>query len=155
MKAIYPGSFDPITLGHKVIIDKAIKMFNNVVVAIGVNDKKEYFLSLEKRVELIKKIYGDNPSVEVIAYRGLTTDFCRDNNVDVIVRGVRNFLDYEYERSIANINYSLLPEVETILIMTPPEVSDISSSTVRELIYHGSNPQQFLPKDITISDILE
>lgn len=153
MKAIYPGSFDPFTLGHKAMVDKALKMFDSVVVAIGINDKKQSFLSLERRLNLIKKIYGSDSRVEIVSYRGLTVDYCKDNNIGVIIRGVRNFLDYEFERSIANINCTLASEIETVLIMTPPELSDISSSMVRELMYHGSNPMQFLPSQYNINDL--
>lgn len=153
MKAIYPGSFDPFTLGHKAMVDKALKMFDTVVVAIGINDKKQSFLTLEKRLALIKKIYGNDPRVEIIAYRGLTVDYCKANKIGVIIRGVRNFLDYEFERSIANINCTLASDIETVLIMTPPELSDISSSVVRELMYHGSDPMQFLPPQYDINDL--
>ena len=155
MKAIYPGSFDPFTLGHKAMVDKALKMFDTVVIAIGINDKKSSFLSLNRRVELINKVYGDNPRVEIISYKGLTVDYCHVNNIGVIIRGVRNFLDYEFERSISNINSTLDSNIETILIMTPPELSDISSSVVRELCYHGSDPLQFLPSEFKISDLKE
>ena len=155
MKAIYPGSFDPFTLGHKAMVDKALKMFDTIVIAIGINDKKTSFLSLNRRVELIKKIYDDNPKVEIISYSGLTIDYCRINDIGVIIRGVRNFLDYEFERSISNINSTLDSNIETILIMTPPELSDISSSVVRELCYHGSSPMQFLPDQFEISDLTE
>lgn len=154
MKAIYPGSFDPFTLGHVAMVDKALKMFDTVVVAIGTNDKKSALLSLERRLEMINRIYGNNPRVEVISYEGLTVDYCREHSIGVIVRGVRNFLDYEYERSISNINYTLSGDVETILIMTPPELSDISSSTVRELLYHKKSPMQFLPPQFLLEDFM-
>lgn len=152
MKAIYPGSFDPFTLGHKAMVDKALKMFDTVVIAIGINDKKSNFLSLEKRLEMIERVYGKNPRVEVISYRGLTVDYCNQHEIGVIVRGVRNFLDYEFERSISNVNHTLSGSVETILIMTPPELSDISSSVVRELLFHGRSPMQFLPKEFQLED---
>ena len=155
MKAIYPGSFDPFTLGHNAMVDKALKMFDTVVIAIGVNDKKSSLLSVGRRIELIKKIYGDNPKVEIISYQGLTVDYCHSNDIGVVIRGVRNFLDYEFERSISNINSTLAPDIETILIMTPPGLSDISSSVVRELLYHGNSPLQFLPDQFELSDLKE
>ncbi len=152
MKAIYPGSFDPFTLGHKAMVDKALKMFDTVIIAIGINEKKNYILPLEKRLEMINRLYKDNGKVEVVAYHGLTVDFCNKNNVGVIIRGVRNFLDFEYERSISNINHTLSSDIETLLIMTPPELSDISSSMVRELLFHGRMPYEFLPKEFTEED---
>lgn len=152
MKAIYPGSFDPFTLGHRAMVDKALKMFSTVVIAIGRNDKKSSLLSLEKRLEMISRLYGDNPQVEVVSYSGLTVDYCAKHEIGVIIRGVRNFLDYEYERSIHNVNHTLSADIETILIMTPPELSDISSSVVRELLFHGRMPQEFLPKEFSEED---
>lgn len=152
MKAIYPGSFDPFTLGHKVIVEKSLKMFGSVVIAIGINDKKSGFITVEKRIELINRIYGNDPRVEVLSYKGLTIDFCKENNIGVIIRGVRNFIDFEYERSISNINNSLSSDIDTVLILTPPEVSDISSSVVRELLFHGRMPSEFLPPEFTVED---
>lgn len=152
MKAIYPGSFDPFTLGHKAMVDKALRMFSTVVVAIGTNDKKNHLLSIDKRLEMINRLYGDEPRVEVVTYRGLTVDYCLAHDIGVVIRGVRNFLDYEFERSISNINYTLSADIETILIMTPPELSDISSSTVRELLFHDVSPMRFLPKEFTLED---
>lgn len=134
------------------MVDKALKMFDTVVIAIGINDKKSNFLTLERRLEMINRLYGSNPNVEIVAYRGLTVDYCLKNNINVIIRGVRNFLDYEFERSISNINHALAADVETVLIMTPPELSDISSSVVRELLFHGNDPTQFLPEEFSIED---
>ncbi len=154
MKAIYPGSFDPFTLGHQAMVDKALKMFDTVVIAIGINDKKSCLIPLDRRLEMINRIYGDNPNIEVVSYRGLTVDYCNENNIGVIIRGVRNFLDFEYERSISNINHTLSNQIETVLIMTPPELSDISSSMVRELLFHGRSPMQFLPREFHIDDFM-
>lgn len=152
MRVIYPGSFDPFTLGHKAMVDKALKMFDTVVIAIGINDKKSSLLTLERRLDMIKRLYGTNPRVEIVSYRGLTVDYCLEQNIHVIVRGVRNFLDYEFERSISNVNHVLANDVETILIMTPPELCDVSSSVVRELLFHGNDPMQFLPKEFSLKD---
>ncbi|MEG0500458.1 MAG: pantetheine-phosphate adenylyltransferase [Rikenellaceae bacterium] len=152
MKAIYPGSFDPFTLGHKAMVDKALKMFDAVVIAIGINDKKSNFLPLEKRLEMIRRIYEGNSKIEIISYRGLTVDYCTQHEIGVIIRGVRNFLDYEFERSISNVNHTLSDQVETILIMTPPELSDISSSVVREFLFHGKSPMHFLPEEFNLED---
>lgn len=152
MKAIYPGSFDPFTLGHKVMVEKALKMFDSVVVAVGINDKKSGFISVTKRLELINRLYDKNPRVEVVSYRGLTVDYCKENGIGVIVRGVRNFIDFEYERSISNINGQLASDIDTIMIFTPPEISDISSSVVRELLFHGKMPSEFLPSEFDVKD---
>lgn len=134
------------------MVDKSLKMFDTVVIAIGINDKKSSFLPLERRLEMIQRIYGNNPKVEIVSYRGLTVEYCKMQGIEVIIRGVRNFLDYEYERSISNVNHSLSSGIETILIMTPPDLSDISSSVVRELLFHGKSPLQFLPKEFCLED---
>lgn len=134
------------------MVDKSLKMFDTVVIAIGINDKKSNFLSLEKRLEMIHRVYGNNPKVEIVSYRGLTVEYCKMQEIEVIIRGVRNFLDYEYERSISNVNHSISSGIETILIMTPPDLSDISSSVVRELLFHGKSPLQFLPEEFCLED---
>lgn len=134
------------------MVDKSLKMFDTVVIAVGINDKKSSFLPLERRLEMIQRIYGNNLKVEIVSYRGLTVEYCKAQGIEVIIRGVRNFLDYEYERSISNVNHSLSSGIETILIMTPPDLSDISSSVVRELLFHGKSPLQFLPKEFRLED---
>lgn len=152
--ALYPGSFDPFTLGHKTIVDKSLEIFENVIIAVGVNNKKSSYFSTEKRIALIHKIYGNNPKVSVVTYEGLTSDFCKENNIKYIVRGLRNIHDFEFEREIAYINTSLNRELETIFLLTPSEYVIISSSTVREILTFGGDPMQFMPSEIDLNDLL-
>ena len=151
--AIYPGSFDPFTLGHKAIADKSLKIFDEVIIAIGYNNKKSGYYSIEKRKELINKIYCNNPNIKVIDYTGLTSDICDKYDTKHIVRGLRNIRDFEFEREIAMINNSLNSNLETLFLLTPSETSAISSSTIRELLELGANPMQFMPNELTIEDL--
>lgn len=153
--ALYPGSFDPFTLGHKTIVDKSLEIFDTVIIAVGVNNKKSSFFSTKKRIALINKVYGDNPNVKVVTYEGLTSNFCRTNNIKYIVRGLRNIHDFEFEREIAYINNSLNNELETIFLLTPSEYVIISSSTVRELLTFGGDPMKFMPSEIDIKDLMD
>lgn len=151
--AVYPGSFDPFTLGHKLIVDKALLLFDKVIIAIGENSQKRSFLEIEQRELLINKVYVGNRRVEVTHYSELTADFCRKRNIKHIVRGIRNVGDFEFERNIAQINQRLYASLETVFLMTPPEFSEISSGIVRDIIYHGGDPMQFMPEEITIDDL--
>ena len=151
--AIYPGSFDPFTLGHKSIVDKSLDIFDEVVIAIGYNINKKGYYSISKRKELINKIYGNNPNVKIIDYTGLTSVLCEKLDIKHIVRGLRNINDFEFEKDIAIINSSLNENVETIFLLTPSEMSVISSSTIRELIELGGNPMKFMPSELTIEDL--
>ena len=151
--ALCPGSFDPFTAGHQIIIDKSLMLFDTVVIAIGVNNKKKSFFSLEKRISLIEKVYAGNPRVEITAYDNLTADYCRQNGIRFIIRGIRNVGDFEFERNVAQINKRLFEPLETIFLMTPPEFSEISSSVVREILEHQGDPTQFMPDRISLDDL--
>lgn len=151
--ALYPGSFDPFTLGHKVIVEQSLRLFDEIVIAIGANINKKSFLSVEKRIELIEKCFNGNSNVKVISYTGLTAEYCRANNINFIVRGVRNTVDFEFERSIAGVNKKLNPNIENIFLMTPVEYSEISSTVVREILINGGDPSEFMPKEISLEDI--
>ncbi len=148
--AVFPGSFDPITIGHQSIIERACKMFDKVIVAIGENaDKKSHF-SIEQRMQWIEKTFAAEPKVEVTKYSGLTVDFCRQINANFILRGLRTSADFEFERSIGQVNKKLFPEIETVFLLSAPEHTAINSSIVREILRHGGDAGQFVPKEVEL-----
>lgn len=151
--AIYPGSFDPFTLGHKLIVDKGLLIFDKIIVGLGENVNKKTYFSLEKRESIIRKVYEGDPRVEVVHYDNLTADFCRDNGINFIIRGIRNVGDFEFERNVAQINQKLNPVLETVFLMTPAEYSEISSTIIRDILIHGGDPMQFMPKGIRLEDL--
>ena len=144
MKCLFPGSFDPFTLGHKSIVDRTLQFAEEVVIAIGVNTGKKSMFSLEERMAQIQKVYADEPRVKVASYEGLTTDFAESIGATAMVRGVRTAQDFEFERMLADVNRKLTG-IETILLITEPQYSAISSSVVRELLSYGKDVKDFLP----------
>ena len=149
--ALFPGSFDPITKGHKSIVERALPMFDRIVVAVGTNTAKNSVFPLEKRIEWIKKTFAQYDNVEVVTFNSLTVDFCREIGAKYILRGLRNSTDFQYERNIARINQELDSEIETIFLMTKPDDAAISSSLVREILSFGRDVSQFIPEEIEIS----
>ena len=148
-RAVFPGSFDPITLGHCEIIEKAIQVFDQVIVAVGNNPKKNYKFSLEQRLHFISSEFEHNSNVLVEKYEGLTVDFCKNQNVKHIIRGLRNPADFEFEKKIALFNNSL-EDIETIFFLTSPNNAFISSSIVREIIENDGDYKKYVPKSVTI-----
>lgn len=148
-KAIFPGTFDPYTLGHHSIVKRALTFMDEVIVGIGINEGKHCLLPVEKRVEMIQRLYVDEPRVKVVAYSGLTVDFAKEQDAGFIVRGIRSVKDFEYEESIADINKKL-SGIETIFLFTEPELSSVSSSVVRELLHYGKDVSMFLPEGMEI-----
>lgn len=148
-KAIFPGSFDPFTLGHHSIVKRALTFMDEVIIGIGINESKQGMLDVEKRLEGIKKLYADEPRVKVCAYTGLTVDFAHEQEAKVIIRGIRTVKDFEYEEGIADINRKL-SGIETVFLFTEPEYSAISSSIVRELLHYGKDVSAFLPQGMKI-----
>lgn len=144
MKCLFPGSFDPFTLGHKSIVDRTLQFAEEVVIAIGVNAGKKSMFSLEERMVQIQKVYADEPRVKVASYEGLTTNFAESIGATAMVRGVRTAQDFEFERMLADVNRKLTG-IETILLITEPQYSAISSSVVRELLSYGKDVKDFLP----------
>jgi len=142
--AVFPGSFDPFTVGHKAILDMALPLFDKIIVAVGVNSAKKYFLDAQQRVRTIADLYAGNPKIAVETYDSLTVDFCKKRNATVILRGLRNTTDFEYEKTMAQTN-RVLAGIETVFLMTPPEYEHISSSIVRELMAYGADASKFLP----------
>ena len=153
--AIFPGSFDPFTRGHANIVEQALQLFDHVVIAIGDNVGKRSLLSLTNRLRLIRRLYENNPKVSCVAYSTLTGELAEEMGAGVIIRGVRNSIDFEYERTMAQTNKRLFPGITTVILLTPPELNDVSSSTVRELLQFGRDVKEFMPEGIDISNYLE
>ena len=145
-KAIYPGSFDPITKGHQSIALRASYMFDTLIVAIGKNADKQCMFSLEERLLFIKKTFADVKNIEVVSYEGLTVDFCKKNDIKYVIRGLRSDMDWSVESSIANANKLLYPLVETIFLLTEPQHTGISSSIVREVLVNKGDVSVFVPE---------
>ena len=148
--ALFPGSFDPFTAGHLNILKRALTMFDEVVVAVGVNIDKRGFFSNEKRIEIINQAFKGLEGVRVVQYDTLTVDACRSMGIHHIIRGVRNMIDFETERSIADANRKLAPEIETIIIPTAQEFAHISSTAVRDLLKHGGDTSLFVPEGVVL-----
>ncbi|MBN1252293.1 MAG: pantetheine-phosphate adenylyltransferase [Bacteroidales bacterium] len=148
--ALFPGSFDPFTIGHEEIVRRALPLFDNIIVAIGYNSAKQGYFSLEKRINWIKDIFKDENKIIVDAYEGLTADYCVVKNAKFILRGLRTAADFEYERAIAQMNKMLKHDIETVFLLTKPEHSPISSTIVREIIRYGGDASQFVPKEIDL-----
>lgn len=144
--AVFPGSFNPFTTGHKWVADRALEIFGQLIIAVGYNESKGIPDDLESRVETIRKLYRDDSRVKTLAYTGLTATLAKDENALYIVRGVRNTTDFEYEKTMADINREI-GGIETIFIPTPPTLAAVSSSMVRELNHYGFDTSRFIPKD--------
>ena len=141
---LFPGSFDPFTLGHADIVKRALNLFDEVVIAVGYNENKTGWMPVEERVNAIRKLYADEPRVKVESYMGLTVDFAKDNGITAIIRGVRTTADFEYEVQLADVNRQLTG-IETILLPATPQLASLTSSIVRELAHFGHDISAFLP----------
>lgn len=148
-KAIFPGTFDPFTVGHESIVRRALTFIDEVIIAIGINEQKHSLFPIEKREQMIRDYYKDEPRVKVMSYSNLTVDFAREVGANLIIRGIRTVKDFEYEEAISDINRKLAG-VETILLFTEPELTSVSSTIVRELMKYGKDITQFLPKGMKI-----
>lgn len=148
-KAVFPGSFDPITLGHFDIIERGAKLFDELIIAIGINAEKKYMFPLEIRKKFIEDSFQHNPKIKVVTYSGLTIDFCKENKVDYILRGLRNPADFEFEKAIAHTNRHL-SSIETVFLLTAARTSYISSSIVRDVIRNNGDYTKLVPKSVRI-----
>ena len=148
--AIFPGSFSPFTIGHQSVINRALPLFDKIVISVGINSEKPQYFSIEERMQWIKNVYNNNPKIDVKQYKGLTVDFCKKENANYILRGLRNSHDFKFEKNIAHMNKELNPNIETIFIITPPEISHISSSIIRDIIKNGGDVSKFIPKEINL-----
>ncbi|NDP26016.1 MAG: pantetheine-phosphate adenylyltransferase [Flavobacterium sp.] len=148
-KAIFPGSFDPITLGHEDIIRRGIPLFDEIVIAIGVNAEKKYMFSLEERKKFLEETFQDEPKISIITYEGLTIDLCKKINANFILRGLRNPADFEFEKAIAHTNRRL-SKIETVFLLTAAKTSFISSSIVRDVIRHHGEYEILVPDAVRV-----
>ncbi len=153
--ALFAGSFDPFTRGHAAVVEEALRLFDRVVVAVGENISKSALLTIEQRCSLIEECYKDEPRVSVATYSTLTGDFAREVGATALVRGVRNTIDFEFERTIEATNRALYPDLTTVLLVTPAEYQHISSSMVRELLAFGREVDEYLPQSIKIENYIK
>jgi len=148
--AVFPGSFDPVTLGHESIVRRAIPLFDKIIVAIGTNAEKSGYFPIDMRLKWLRDVFADLPQVSVEIYNGLTVDFCHRMDANYIIRGLRTSADFEFERSVAQVNLKLNPDIETVFLLTLPEYVMVTSSIVREVHKHGGDISQFIPETIEI-----
>lgn len=150
--AVFPGSFSPFSIGHQSVVEKALPLFDKIIISVGVNSKKNQYFSIQKRMQWIGSVYANNEKIEVKKYEGLTIDFCKKEGANFILRGLRDSHDFKFEKDIAQMNNDLDSSIETIFIITPPELSHISSSLIRDIIKNGGDVSKFIPKEINISN---
>lgn len=144
--ALFPGSFDPVTKAHVDIVERSLNLFDKIYIGIGVNSSKQGLLSIAKREELLRAVFANEPKIHVIAYEGLTVEFCRSIDASYMIRGIRTVSDFEYEKAIAQMNHALAPDIESIFIVSKPGYSSISSTIVREILRYKGDVSQFIPK---------
>lgn len=148
--AIFPGSFDPITRGHENIVIRALPLFDKIIIAIGSNQDKKNYFTVKERTGFIQKVFADYPQVTTDTYNGLTVNYCRDVGAQYILRGLRTSADFEFERSIAQINKQLYPAIETVFLLTMPEYTAINSSVVRDILRHDGDASLFIPDGLSL-----
>ena len=150
--AVFPGSFDPFTIGHEAIVKRALSMFDEIIIAVGANALKRSFYSVETREKMIGKVFQSEPRVKVDHYEGLTVDYCKKNGADFLLRGLRTAADFEFERAIAQINKAMAPGIESVFMLTIPEHTPINSTIVRDIIRSGGDASRFVPSSINLKD---
>ena len=151
--AIFPGSFDPFTVGHESIVNRAQVLFDKIYIAIGYNAKKDALFSLEDRKRFVNEVFHDNDKIEVIHFEGLTINLCKELGAKYILRGLRTAADFEYERAIAQVNKAMHEGIETVFLLTMPEHTPINSSIVRDILRHGGDVSKFIPEKVKINKI--
>ena len=145
--ALFPGSFDPVTKAHVDILKRSISLFDKVVIGIGLNSSKPSFLSAETRKKMLQAVFANEPKIEVMVYEVLTVEFCKKIHAAYMIRGIRTVSDFEYEKAIAQMNHALVPEIESIFIVSKPGYSSISSTIVRDILRNNGDVSQFIPKE--------
>lgn len=153
--AVFPGSFDPFTIGHEGIVRRALSIFDEIIIAVGANALKRSYFSLELRKEMISKVFRDEPRIIVDHYEGLTVEYCRRKGAGYLLRGLRTAADFEFERAIAQVNKALASDVESVFLLTIPEHTSINSTIVRDIIRSGGDASQFVPSAINLKDYKE
>jgi pantetheine-phosphate adenylyltransferase len=150
--AVFPGSFDPFTIGHEAIVRRALSLFDEIIIAVGANALKKSFYTLETRKEMIAKVFRNEPRVKVDHYEGLTVDYCRNKGAGFVLRGLRTAADFEFERAIGQVNKSIAPGIESVFLLTVPEHSFINSTIVRDIIRSGGDASKFVPSAINLKE---
>ncbi|WP_158826703.1 pantetheine-phosphate adenylyltransferase [Mucilaginibacter lacusdianchii] len=145
--ALFPGSFDPVTKAHVDIVKRSVSLFDKFYIGIGVNSSKQGLLTVGQREQMLRAVFADEPKIHIIAYEGLTVEFCRSINAMYMIRGIRTVSDFEYEKAIAQMNHALAPDIESIFIVSKPGYSSISSTIVRDIIRHHGDVSQFMPRE--------
>ncbi|MBU0765910.1 MAG: pantetheine-phosphate adenylyltransferase [Bacteroidetes bacterium] len=148
--AVFPGSFDPFTNGHNSIVRRALPLFDKIVIAVGINQEKKYYFPLEKRMKWIQDVFAGEPKITVDKYSCLTVQYCRRIGAKFLLRGLRTAMDFEYERMIAQNNKVLAPDIESVFILTTPEMTAVNSSTIRDILRHGGDASHFVPKEVDL-----
>lgn len=148
--AVFPGSFDPITVGHKSIILRAASLFDKIIIAVGENAQKGHWFSREQRIQWINQVFREHPNIEADSFSGLTVDYCQKKNAKYILRGLRTSADFEFERSIGQVNKMLYHEIETVFILTKPEHTALNSSIVKDILRNNGDVSDFIPEEIDI-----
>jgi pantetheine-phosphate adenylyltransferase len=152
--AVFPGSFDPFTIGHEAIVKRALSLFDEIIIAVGANALKKSYYSVDTRKKMISKVFQNETRVMVDHYEGLTVDYCKKNGAGFLLRGLRTAADFEFERAIAQVNKVLAPDLESVFILTVPEHSHINSSIVKDIIRSGGDASRFVPSSINLKDYI-
>lgn len=150
--AVFPGSFDPFTIGHEGVVLRALDLFDEIIVAVGANALKKNYYPLETRKEMIYQVFKDEPRISVDHYEGLTVDYCKKMNARYLLRGLRTAADFEFERAIAQINKAMAHDIESVFLLTVPEHSPVNSTIIRDIIRSGGDASMFVPEAIKLSD---
>ncbi len=150
-RAVFPGSFDPFTRGHENVILRALPLFDEIIIAIGINAEKKALFQVDQRLQWIKQVFAEYPQVKVESFTGLTVDFCKQVNASYILRGLRTSADFEFERSIGQINKQMYSDIETVFFLTLPQYTALTSSIVRDIIRNGGDASAFVPDAIAVS----
>jgi pantetheine-phosphate adenylyltransferase, bacterial len=150
--ALFPGSFDPFTVGHESIVLRGLDLFDHIIIAIGYNSTKRSLYPLDTRLRMINKVFEGNSRVSVKSYQGLTVDLCKSIHVHFIIRGLRTAADFEFERAIAQVNRMMDKEMESVFLLTSPELTPVNSTIVRDILVHGGDATMFIPSSINIGD---
>jgi pantetheine-phosphate adenylyltransferase len=149
--AIFPGSFDPFTIGHESVVRRALPLFDEIIIAIGTNTNKQAYFSMEQRMQMIRDVFPDDNRIKVESYQGLTVEFCKKRGAGYLLRGLRTSSDFEYERTIAQTNKLMYPELESVFLLTLPEHTPINSTIVRDIIRLGGDASQFIPGAVDLA----
>ena len=153
--AVFPGSFDPFTVGHEEIVRRALPLFDRIIIAVGENAEKKNLFSIEKRLAMISKTFEGESKIEVSRFSGLTVEFCRQQNAGYLLRGLRTSADFEYERALGQMNRKMAPEIDTVFLLTSAEHTPINSTIVRDIIIKGGDASPFVPKTVNILEFLK